>query len=349
MLSIARGLQKRGLHVAVVAYGRRTDLAQDDKSGVEIIRLDAIRTLGIVTPLCRLIKERRPAVFITALTHTNIVTTLAVRSARMGTKIVVTEHGQKCLDPALLSGLQKIYLPHFAGLVYMLADEIVTVSKGLAAFTENILPWHRKTPVRVIYNPVVPTDPPPSASPPHPWLAPGQPPVVISAGRLENDKQFSLLMRAFGRVARKRPCHLIILGEGSERHMLQTLAVDIGMNEQILLPGFVDNVNNWFQHSSVFVCSSLFEGFGNAIVEAMACGVTVVSTDCPFGPVEILEHGRYGRLVPSGDVEALANAINNAIDHPMDSDAIRGRAATFNEAQCIEAYAGLVRDLSTKR
>jgi glycosyltransferase involved in cell wall biosynthesis len=131
--------------------------------------------------------------------------------------------------------------------------------------------------------------------------------------------------------------------------MLQTLATDIGMNDYILFPGFVDNVNDWLQHATVFVCASLFEGFGNAIVEAMACGVTVVSTDCPYGPVEILEHGRYGRLVPSGDVEALANAINNAIDHPMDRDAIRGRAATFNEAQCIEAYAGLLRDLSTRR
>jgi glycosyltransferase involved in cell wall biosynthesis len=351
MASVARGLQQKGLRVALVVYGRRTDLIQDTtNSGVEIIRLNAIRTLTIIRPLYKMIQERRPTTLITALTHTNIVSTLVAYIARRETRIIVTEHGQKCLDPNLLNGMEKFFLPKLAGLVYMLADEIVAVSNGLAGFImDNILPWSRKKPVRVIYNPVVPTEQPKPAAPPHPWLTPEHPPVVISAGRLENDKKFSLLMRAFGRVARKRPCKLIILGEGSERKMLQTLITDIGMGEHILMPGFVHNVNDWLQNASVFVCSSLFEGFGNAIVEAMACGLTVVSTDCPYGPVEILDHGRYGRLVPSGDVELMATAIEDAIDHPMDRDAIRGRAAVFNEAQCIEGYANLMRNLHTTR
>jgi len=345
MLNIARGLQKKGLRVTVMAYGRRTDLAEDDKSGIEIIRLNAIRTLGTIGSVFWFLRERRPAVLITALTHTNIISTLVAYLARRETRIIVTEHGQKSLDPDLINGVQKVFLPHLAGLVYMLADEVVAVSKGLATFIEKIFPWRRNKAVRIIYNPVVPTEPPPPAVPPHPWLEPGQPPVVISVGRLEHDKQFSLLIRAFGRVARRRPARLVILGEGSERKLLETLAIDIGMSEQILFPGFVNNVDNWLQHADVFVCSSLFEGFGNAIVEAMACGITVVSTNCPYGPVEILDHGRYGRLVPSDDVEAMAEAIEGAIDNPMNKDAIRGRAAVFNEAQCIEAYTKLVRDL----
>jgi glycosyltransferase involved in cell wall biosynthesis len=323
----------------------RTDLASLAGPSVEIINLNVIRTLSTISPLYQLLQERRPGVLISALTHSNIVCTLVAKAARSGTRVIVTEHGQKSIDPRLMEGLESLLLPHLAGFVYGFADEIVAVSKGLSAYMDGMFFWQRNPPVRVVYNPVVREVPPRPVSPPHPWLEKGNPPVIVGIGRLEYDKNFPLLMRAFARFTRNRAARLIILGEGPDRRALESLAADLGITESLLLPGFVYNVNDWLQHAATFVCPSLFEGFGNAIVEAMACGMTVISTDCPYGPSEILEHGRYGYLVPIGDADAIAEAMAKAIDHPLDPATIRNRAAMFSFEQSVNHYADMIRNL----
>ena len=170
----------------------------------------------------------------------------------------------------------------------------------------------------------------------HPWLGPGSPPVILGAGKLKTQKDFATLLRAFARVRAARPAHMIVLGEGEERRKLEKLARKLGIAAHTVLPGFVDNPFAWMARASVFVLSSAWEGFSNVLVEALACGCSVVSTDCPSGPAEILDAGAYGTLVPVGDDRALADAILAAMRSPRDPERLRSRAAAFS----VDAAAG---------
>jgi glycosyltransferase involved in cell wall biosynthesis len=344
MLTLARGLSERGYRVTLVTYGQHRDFVQHAGKNVAVIQLPQNRTFEVFFPLYRLLRKLRPHVLVTALTHTNVASILAAAAAHTGTRVVVTEHGQTALDPHYLKKIEGLLLPIIAGALYATADEVVAVSKGLAKFIEGIIPWKRTTPVRVIYNPAVPISIPPAPAAPHPWLGAGEP-IIISVGRMQKEKNFSHLIHAFAEVAKKRPARLVILGEGAQEAELKALTQQLGIQDRVLFPGFVKNVSDWLQHSQIFVCTSLLEAFGNAIVEAMACGLTVVSVDCPHGPAEILEQGRYGFLVPQQNVAALATAISNAIDSPMDKDYVRTRAAMFNEKQCFDGYDQLLQRL----
>jgi len=151
----------------------------------------------------------------------------------------------------------------------------------------------------------------------HPWFAPGEPPVILSVGRLTKQKDYPTLIRAFALVHRERPARLMILGEGEERPKLEALIQELSLDDDVSLPGFVDNPYAYMARSAVFVLSSAWEGLPTVLIEAMAVGTPVVATDCPSGPAEILEGGKWGKLVPVGDVEALAEAIARKISSPM--------------------------------
>jgi glycosyltransferase involved in cell wall biosynthesis len=192
----------------------------------------------------------------------------------------------------------------------------------------------------VIYNPVDTDHIKTLATAPleHPWFAPGAVPVVLSAGRLTRQKDFPSLLRAFAQVRQSRPARLVILGEGEERTSLETLARELGCRDDIALPGFVPNPYPYMAAAGVFVLSSAWEGFGNVLIEAMALGVPVVSTDCPSGPAEILGRGRYGTLVPVSDVDALARAIATTLDQPPEARRSIERASSFSCERIASQY-----------
>jgi glycosyltransferase involved in cell wall biosynthesis len=153
---------------------------------------------------------------------------------------------------------------------------------------------------------------------------------VLGAGRLTAQKDFATLLSAFALAKERQPLRLIILGEGELRDPLQALASELGVAPEVRFPGFVENPYAFMSRSRVFVLSSAWEGFGLVLVEAMACGTPVVSTDCPAGPAEILEGGKYGRLVPVGDAIALAEAILATLAGPIPADVLRRRADDFS-------------------
>jgi glycosyltransferase involved in cell wall biosynthesis len=195
----------------------------------------------------------------------------------------------------------------------------------------------------------VPSDLPQRAREPidHPWLAPGSAPVVLAVGRLTPTKDFPTLLRAFAQVRQALPARLIILGEGknpeesaARQIELMEMAAELGIAADVALPGFVINPLAYMARASVFVLSSVWEGFGNVIAEALACGCPVVSTDCPDGPGEILERGRYGRLVPVGDHGAMAAAILETLRGPPEPHILHGRAALFSVDRAVERYLG---------
>jgi glycosyltransferase involved in cell wall biosynthesis len=150
------------------------------------------------------------------------------------------------------------------------------------------------------------------------------------------------LLRAFARVRSARPARLVILGEGSQLRALQSLASELGIGDDVLFPGFVSNPFAYMARARAFVLSSAWEGFGNVLVEAMACGCPVISTDCPSGPAEILEGGRYGSLVPVGDPTPMAEAILETLESGPDVSALRKRADCFSDRAAARSYAELL-------
>jgi glycosyltransferase involved in cell wall biosynthesis len=160
---------------------------------------------------------------------------------------------------------------------------------------------------------------------------------------LTKQKDFPILIEAFKIVRENRPVKLIVLGEGAERIRLQELIKEYGFDEDVDLPGFVENPYSYMKCADLLVLSSRYEGFGNVIVEAMAAGTPVVSTNCPSGPAEILENGKFGYLVPVGNVTLLAEAIEKALDEPANSEALKTRAMDFSIDKITEDYARLLK------
>ena len=155
---------------------------------------------------------------------------------------------------------------------------------------------------------------------------------------MTTQKDFPTLLRAFARLRKQQPARLVILGEGKIKAALIALATELGILQDVALPGFVNNPLAWMSRSSVFVLSSVWEGFPGVLIEAMACGCPVVSTDCPSGPAEILNGGEYGRLVSMGDDGALAEAILTTLKKPLDSTKLRARAAEFSVERALDKY-----------
>ena len=202
--------------------------------------------------------------------------------------------------------------------------------------------------IQTIYNPVVTADLLNQAQAPieHPWFAAGEPPVILGVGRLHPQKDFATLIRAFAIVRQKRPARLLILGgEPAEKQKLEALIHELQLEQDAQLFGFTDNPYAFMARAAVFALSSRYEGFGNVLVEAMATGTPVVSTDCESGPAEILENGKYGILVPVSNPGALAEALLATLEKSLDLDILQKRAQEFTNEKIAAQYLHLINQL----
>jgi glycosyltransferase involved in cell wall biosynthesis len=194
--------------------------------------------------------------------------------------------------------------------LYPRADQTIAVSNSAAQDCANDLGIDIDS-IKVIYNPVLTPQffQKLEGKTHHPWFLPGQPPVVLGVGRLSQVKDYGTLVRAFKHVQEWVPSRLLILGEGPQRAEIEWLVSQLGLSHSIQLAGFVPNPYPYFKNAAVFVSSSVYDASPNVLVEAMACGCPVVSTDCPGGAAELIGNGKYGHLAPVGDDQALAHAI----------------------------------------
>jgi glycosyltransferase involved in cell wall biosynthesis len=223
--------------------------------------------------------------------------------------------------------------------VFAAADGVVCVSEGVAQDLVRVSGIARER-IRVIRNPAVTPDLERLAGAPvdHPWFQPGQAPVVLAAGRLAAVKRFDDLVRAFALLLGDFAARLVILGEGKERPGLEQLVARLGIADRVDLPGYVANPLAFMRRAALFVLSSEREGAPNVLTEALACGTAVVATDCPSGPREILAGGRYGPLVPVGDVDALRRAMLAVLRDPPRQELLREAVAEHTLPRAVANY-----------
>jgi glycosyltransferase involved in cell wall biosynthesis len=317
IVNLVQGLVGLGLPVDVVLAKAEGPYLADLPPSARVVDLGSRRVLPCVLPLARYLRRERPRVLVASMSHVNVVALWAGALARVSTPVIVTVHNTLSQAARNGSGINSWIWPFLLRTSYPRAHRIVAVSRGAADDLANTSRIPRER-IEVIYNPVITPGLRERAAraPDHPWYAAGQPPVVLGVGRLTRQKDFPTLIRAFAEVRRRRPARLIILGEGEERSALTALVAELGCEADVALLGFQDNALAFMAHAAVFVLSSAWEGLPTVLIEALAAGTRVVSTDCESGPREILQDGRLGELVPVADPVALAQAIDAVLTRP---------------------------------
>jgi glycosyltransferase involved in cell wall biosynthesis len=340
-VNLAQGMVERGLPVDVVAAAAAGPLVGQVPARARLVDLKVPRVIQSVLPLAGYIRRERPRVVISSMGHANVVALWAARLAPGATPVVVTVHNTISQSTPKAGPAAKLW-PRLFRTFYPWASAVVAVSRGAAddlARTTGL----RRDRVQVVYNPVITPAMLAQArrAPDHPWYANGQPPVILGVGRLTPQKDFPSLIRAFAEIRRARPVRLMILGEGEERPALEALARELGVSEHVALPGFRPDAIACMASAALFVLSSRWEGLPTVLIEALAVGTPVVSTDCPSGPREILQDGGLGALVPVGDVPALAGAMGAALDRPR--GAVPAEALTpFTRDAAVDNYLRLI-------
>ena len=288
--------------------------------------------------LIKYIRKEKPMAILSAMTYPNVAVVIARFLSNVSTQLVISERVTIGIQSKNSFSLKERLKPLAARLTYNGADHIIAISKGVADNLVETIKISKKK-ITTIYNPVVtPSLLIKRPRPSHVFFADKHNKVIVAAGRLVRQKDFSTLIQAFNKLIKNQDIYLVILGEGPLRNDLHKQIDELGITKFVSLPGYTDNVFGYLQHASLFVLSSAWEGFGNVLVEAMACGCPVVSTDCKSGPSEILENGKYGKLIRPGDVNAMAIAMQDTLSKPLSSNILRTRANAFSSDEIADKY-----------
>ncbi len=350
---LAVGFAQAGLQVDLLTADTAGEQLEAAPSSLRLVDLGARRVAECFVPLRRYLRTEVPDVLLSTLTHANILSVWATRhSLPRRTRLILREANTLSIEAGQAPDIQGRMLPLLARRFYPRADAVVAVSRGVADDLVQEVGIPRGM-VRTIYNPTFDLElgDRKQESVQHPWLSDGGDPVILSVGRLTAQKRYDLLIQAVAMASRQRPLRAIILGEGEERVALESLSRELGVAERVSLPGFVPNPYAFMARSSLYVISSAWEGFPNTLVEAMACGLRVVSTDCPSGPREILElsgpgTGRYGTVTSVGDAEGLARAILRELTLECDPIGQVQGARRFSSERAVASYLRLMESLS---
>lgn len=341
---LANALERQGHASAIVTLDSSGDMVRLVDERVPIFDLGGGRKLRMALAagaVRRLLTRGRPSAFISSEAAANVLTAILSRTipARRRPRIILREVAAPLAarsgDPYWQNRLAYRLVPH----VYPWADRIVTLTRGAA---DELIERFGIAPAKVVVlgsNAVLT----PNMRARIAGLArTPEPGHVVSVGRLSPEKRFATLIEAFVRLRRQRPAHLTILGDGPERAALETLIAARGLERDVTLAGHYAQPLDVLARAALYVCASAHEGLGNAIIEAMAMGVPVVSTDAPHGPREILRDGLLGRLVAVDKAEALAAAMAAALDEPMEASALQARAADFTSEAAAAKFAALL-------
>lgn len=345
---LAIGLADAGLSVDLVLASATGPSLQGLPAAIGVIDLKCRRVMVSAVPLARYLDDARPDVVVSTLHYANLVAVWARSLAMITPQLILREATTLSVAAANSADWRHRMIPTLARVFYPRADVVVANSRGAARdLIENVgVP---SSMVRVIYNPACSDDMTHLMQVPvsHPWFEDGGSPIVLSVGRLDPAKRYDLLIRAVASARRRRPMRLVILGDGDERDRLESLVRQQSAEHFVSLPGFVENPYAYMARADLFVLSSAWEGLPNALIEAMACGLPVVSTDCPNGPREILDAsvcgcGRLGTLAPPNDADGLSRAILEELAVKRDRDVLKRHANRFHADRAVKSYIDLI-------
>jgi len=366
VLELSRFLSRSGHPVDLVLAEHRGELLREIPSGVRVVDLEKrsrLETLAVLSslplasfpdlahllfrnrlltslvPLRDYLQRERPRALLTTITKNALLALWARHLSGRELRVVVREANVFSRQHSSKAGRDNPILTRLARRWYPCADVFVAVCHAVGDDLVDSVGVSRER-IVTVHNPVDADRLAAAAREPleHPWLRAGEPPVLLSVGRLTEQKDFPTLLRAFAILRRERPARLLVLGEGRCRPQLEALCRELRIEDDVSFPGVVRNPQAFMARSAVFVLSSAWEGFVNVLLEALACGCAVVSTDCTGGSAEILAGGRFGHLVGPGDPIGLAKSVGEALDHPADRELLRGRALEFPPEAAFGRY-----------
>ena len=336
-INLAREFLRRGLAVDMILL--ETDSAYTDLPAWNLVDLGTRRISASLPALNRALRNLRPDVLISAQTPLNALALISSTMVDKPPRVMVTEHNHLTTASQNTSRLGDRLRPLMVRWLYRRADWIVSVSDGVADDLARAgrIPRER---IRVIYNSLDLDEIQRKAAEPveHLWFKQKDIPVILAVGRMYKQKDYPVLINAFAKLRAKREARLLILGEGEDRAKLEEQVKNLGLTRDVEMPGFVTNPFASMARANLLALSSEWEGFAIVLTEALACGTPVVSTDCPSGPREILADGKYGRLVPVGDADTLAAAMESTLDAPPPRELLLRRAQDFSVEHVADAY-----------
>jgi exopolysaccharide biosynthesis WecB/TagA/CpsF family protein len=346
-IRLASALAARGHTVILIVQRCDGALTTSVPDCVSLVALGQLHTPYSVVPLARWLRVHRPDILISSLDHNNIAAILARALAMVPTRLVICQHNALSGQRAL--GWRYRLLPFLYRMLAHRADAVIAISAGVAMDLVNLARVGRSK-ITIIHNPVCDGIPCQPAIPaPHAWLNDPKTPTFVFAGRLVAQKDPVLLLEAFAHRLRNGAARLIILGEGAMQPVLERRAEDLGIAGHVHFAGFVADTRPWIAPAAAFVLTSRYEGFANVLVEALACGTPIIAADCPHGPAEILENGRYGRLVPVGDIAAFAAAMDEDLRALFPPALLQDRASLFSVTECVRRHEALFGALLARR
>jgi glycosyltransferase involved in cell wall biosynthesis len=339
MVLLCNALAAKGVAVTFLVLRDEGPLRPLLDPAIPVIEIGAHKLRYAIPALRRAIRDLAPAAVVSSEASFNLCTLIAVRTLPRQDRatVILREAGSPSIaqyrDPYRQHRIAYRILRRF----YRYADRIITLTAG----ARDDLVRNFSVPEQIVSvmrsNAVVPAA---IARRLAQWDGESgrTRDLIVSIGRLSPEKDHRTLLRAVSLLPAERPWRLAIVGEGPERAALEALAHQLGIAAQVIFTGPVADPFPWMMQARVAVCSSLYEGLGNAIIEALACGTPVVSTDCPYGPREILQDGRYGTLTPTGDAAAMAEAVAAALDAVPDRRALMRRGLDYTAARAAEAF-----------
>ena len=316
VIQLANSFAEQGLKIHLGVCDLNDDKAKllpEVSSKIELVNFNCGRVINSITPLKIKMKAEQYDCLVSTQTHTNIVAGIAKKLAGVATRLIFREVSTPSKNMKL-QGIAKFVLKTLVNWTYPMAQQVVCVSKGVEAdFREYY--GYKNNNLSTIYNPVLDGAYFEKLKAPvtHKFLN-GDNKVILAVGRLTEAKNFSFLIRSFKALHDQHPeTRLLILGEGELRAEFEALVVDLGLKDVVDLPGFDANPYAYFKYASLFVLSSNWEGLPGVLIQALASKVKVVSTNCPSGQMEILEHSKFGLLVECNDQAGLTQAMRQAI------------------------------------
>jgi len=337
-LDLADALADLGHSVGFILMREEGEFLDNARRRHSVVSLGAARARDVLGPLRHYISNLRPDALIASMWPLTFIAPVAAKLSRHRPRILSVEHNALSRQYSQWGRFHRMALRTSLAAGFRLAEARAGVSRGVADDVADLARFPRDK-VLALYNPIQ-RRPESTVSDlgraETIWIHPkGK--RILSVGSLKEQKNQHLLLRAFHHL-NDPAASLMIIGQGQLEPQLRQVARELGISDRVVFAGFHPDPTPFYQTADLFVLSSNYEGFGNVIVEALSCGLPVISTDCPSGPAEILKNGRYGRLTPVGDAEALAAAIQEAFAAPHDREALKRRAADFSPESAARAY-----------